>query len=77
MPGNHLMRILTAIKDLILRNWEISISHVPREANHCADWLTTHFDTYNLGLHILEEAPHQFLSLITADASDVSWHRAN
>lgn len=56
LPGNHLLRLVSAIKELLGRNWEISITYVPREANHCADWIATHFDSYDLGLHILEEA---------------------
>lgn len=74
--GSHHLRIITAIKDLLGRDWEVTISHVLREANHCADWLATHFDSFDLGLHILEEAPHQISSYLTADAIGVSWPRA-
>lgn len=71
------MRIISAIKELLGRNWNISIEHLPRESNHCADWIAMHFFTFDLGLHIPLEVPHQLSAHLTADALNVSFPRAN
>ena len=47
--------LLSAIQELLSRDWHCSIRHVHREANACADWMATHFDSVPLGLHTFED----------------------
>lgn len=64
-------RLLDAIRELLTRPCKCSIKHIYREANMCADWMSTHYDDLSLGLHIFDSPPPGLSSLLTADAMEL------
>lgn len=60
--------ILADIEEYINREWQISISHVLREANSCADFLARDGSSdQNLGVKIWEDPPTALRPLLLAD----------
>lgn len=69
-------RLIDAINELIHRDWTCKITHVYREPNKCADWMATHFDDLELGLHVFNNPTTGITSALTADAMGLVWKRA-
>ena len=49
---NEYTHLIRSIRDLIKRNWVITINHIYREANFAADFLTNYALELPLGLHL-------------------------
>ncbi|XVE95562.1 hypothetical protein REPUB_Repub02eG0108700 [Reevesia pubescens] len=69
------LHIIKAIKVMQLREWSCSIDHIYREANSCADWMASHVDHLDLGLHLFDSPPGDLSPLLMADAEGVAWPR--
>ena len=59
--------IIAEIRDWLQRDWTVSISHVLREANACADFLANVGVAGNAKLQILQEPPAGLLHLLRED----------
>ncbi|KAH9648836.1 hypothetical protein KPL70_025760 [Citrus sinensis] len=57
ITANEFSPPIKSIKDLISRNWRITINHVYKEANFAADFLANHALSTPLGLHLLPNPP--------------------
>lgn len=53
MPGAH-FSLITAIKELMNRQWIITIKHIYWEANFTADSMAKLTGSFPLGLHVFE-----------------------
>ncbi|KAI9085325.1 hypothetical protein K1719_032702 [Acacia pycnantha] len=51
-----------------LRDWRVTVSHVYREGNRCADFLATYALSLEVGIHSLEEPPDGLRGLLHDDA---------
>ena len=60
--------LISAIRELLHRNWSCSITHVYREANRCADWMATNASTLHAGLHVFYNPPKGVNPSLLADA---------
>ncbi|XVF15275.1 hypothetical protein REPUB_Repub09cG0137100 [Reevesia pubescens] len=69
------LHIIKAIKVLQQREWSCMIDHIYREANSCADWMASHADHLDLGLHLFDSPPGDLSPLLMADAAGVAWPR--
>ncbi|KAL9418011.1 hypothetical protein AB3S75_040918 [Citrus x aurantiifolia] len=56
MPNAH-FSLITAIKELMNRQWLITIKHIYREANFAADSMAKLAGSLPLGLHVFENPP--------------------
>ncbi|KAI9112523.1 hypothetical protein K1719_016446 [Acacia pycnantha] len=65
------MSIIRRIQTLLSQGWRITIVHVFREGNRCADYLATYALTKEAGLHVLEEPPGGIHDLLRQDAEEV------
>ena len=59
--------VIAEIRDWLQRDWTVSISHVLREANACADFLANAGAAGNTKLQILQEPPTGLLHLLRED----------
>jgi len=53
----------------------VKMSHVPREGNSCADWVTKWARQTRQNVEITEDSPHELVDLAAADARGVSFER--
>ena len=67
--------LITSIRELLYRDWDCHLSHVFREANHCADWLAHHHNSLDVGLLTIYDPPTGLLPLLFADALGVACPR--
>lgn len=68
--------LLFNCKELLSRNWDVSVIHAYREANRVADCLANLSLQQGYGLQTLEVAPHDFQDLVIDDILGVSFPRA-
>ncbi|KAI9081098.1 hypothetical protein K1719_036857 [Acacia pycnantha] len=55
------------IQGLLNRDWRVTIIHVYREVNKCADFLATYALNLVEGIHFLQEPPETMIDLLQAD----------
>ncbi|OMO52814.1 hypothetical protein CCACVL1_29073 [Corchorus capsularis] len=67
-PGSH-SKLLDAIKEAPCKTMAV----IYQEANACADWMATHFDHLDLGLHTFDVPPQGISSLLTVDTMRLVW----
>ena len=64
----HRLPILENIQELLLKSWDISISHIRREANVPADWLAKFgANNYALDVLVFEDPPPEAGILVLRD----------
>ncbi|KAK8596020.1 hypothetical protein V6N12_064521 [Hibiscus sabdariffa] len=63
--------LVTEIKGLMSRDWHLSINHIRRESNRCADRLAALGRIQDLALAEYEEPPVELLDLIREEASSL------
>ncbi|KAJ9159056.1 hypothetical protein P3X46_024587 [Hevea brasiliensis] len=68
--------LVDSIRSLLLKDWDVQISHIYREANFSADWLASMAYSLPLGRHFLEEPPVSILSWLFHDVVGVSYNRS-
>ncbi|CAL1352415.1 unnamed protein product [Linum trigynum] len=67
--------LLSAIRRKIGQEWLVNISHVYREGNRVADWLSKHSLVYPYGVHEVANPPSELVSIVREDARGVSFER--
>ena len=67
--------IISSIQQWMLREWEVRITHIYREANMCTDWLTKFAYQTPLGLHILDQCSRNLFQFLFSDVVGVAWPR--
>jgi len=63
-PLSFLVRLC---QGFLLKDWQVRISHVYREANSLADGLANHAFSLSLGLHVFDEVPISVVTLFSKD----------
>ncbi|KAK4270869.1 hypothetical protein QN277_019637 [Acacia crassicarpa] len=66
--ANASSSIVRRIHNLLDEDWRVTITHVYREGNQCADFLATFALNLEEGLHLLQEPPRAMHFLLHADA---------
>ncbi|KAL9437050.1 hypothetical protein AB3S75_022984 [Citrus x aurantiifolia] len=67
--------LIVAIRDLLSRNWQTSISHVYREANSAADFMANMAHSAPLGLHVFSNPLVGIYSIMSQDLFGVTQPR--
>ncbi|CAN1282044.1 Putative ribonuclease H protein At1g65750 [Linum perenne] len=47
--------LVSEFRELISRSWDLSLTHVFREANYCADYLANLGHQFHIGLHLFSQ----------------------
>ena len=68
---NEYTHLIRSIRDLIKRNWVITISHIYREANF--DFLANYALELSLGLHLFSIPPPGVVSFIANDLYGIAY----
>ncbi|CAL1353630.1 unnamed protein product [Linum trigynum] len=74
-PVHPYATLLSSIRRRISRDWLVRISHVYREGNRVADWLSKHSLVYPYGVHELAHPPAGLLSILRDDVQGVAFQR--
>lgn len=69
---NSHYQVVTGIKTMLAKEWEVSICHIYREANKVFDALANYAGSFPIGYHWLEEAPMEISSFIWQDKIGVA-----
>ena len=69
---NAFSALLTAVRELLSRNWHTAITHIYREANSAADFMANMAHSAPLGLHVFPNPPMGIYSIISQDLFRVS-----
>ncbi|CAI0429676.1 unnamed protein product, partial [Linum tenue] len=48
---HHYMATISRFHELLKRDWEVSVNHVYREGNRCADFLADQGHNFSFGFH--------------------------
>ena len=72
---NEFYALVVAIRELISRNWQVSITHIYREANSAADFMANMAHSYPHGLHLFSSPPVGIYSIIVQDLFGVTQPR--
>lgn len=67
--------LICGIKDLMNKPWRVKISHVFREGNQAADWLSTLAFTLSFGMHKIDSPPPEISNILIHDANGVGYLR--
>ena len=62
---NALYALIVAILDLLSRNWQISITHIYREAKSAADFMANMAHSVLFCLHLFSSPPVSIYSIIS------------
>lgn len=68
--------LLHVIKELLTRDWNVSLQHVYREANHSADFLANLALSVPVGIHVHESPPVGLNVWLQHDMYGVSYTRS-
>ena len=63
------------VRELLLRDWEVRISHIYRETNHVVDFLASIGHSTPLGVCFFDSIPNGLGSLLSDDIAGVSFSR--
>ena len=72
---NEFYALVVAIREIISRNWQVSITHIYREANSAADFMANMAHSYPHGLHLFSSPPVGIYSIIVQDLFGVTQPR--
>ena len=72
---NEYSPLVSSIKELIHRNWHISVNHVYREANFAADSIVNYASDLPIGLHNLSSPPACVIPFLLHDMYGVAHPR--
>ncbi|KAL9441410.1 hypothetical protein AB3S75_019988 [Citrus x aurantiifolia] len=73
---NHYAPLIRAIKDYLKMDWQVSISHIYREANFAADYMASRAFSIPLGLTIYHTPPLGISPFLFKDAYGVAHSRS-
>ncbi|KAL9411281.1 hypothetical protein AB3S75_044970 [Citrus x aurantiifolia] len=72
---NEFYALVVAVQELVSRNWQISITHIYREANSATDFMANMAHSHPHGLHLFSSPPVGIYSIIVQDLFGVSQPR--
>ena len=72
---NAFYALVVAIRKLLSRNWQVSLTHIFREANSAADFKANMAHSVPHGLHLLTSPPVGIYSIILQDMFGVAQPR--
>ena len=72
---NMFYALVVAVRKLLSRNWQTSITHIYREANSAADFMANMAHSVLLGLHVFSNPPMGIYSIISQDIFGVTQPR--
>lgn len=64
--------LMVAIREILSRNWQVSITHIYREANSAADFMANMALSVPIGLHSFPNPPVGIYSIISQDIFEVT-----
>ncbi|BBN67603.1 Polynucleotidyl transferase, ribonuclease H-like superfamily protein [Prunus dulcis] len=67
-PSHPLSNLIHSCKDMLLRDWECSISHIYREQNIAADHMAHMGQSSSLGYHVVDLLPPSIVSPLANDS---------
>ncbi|XVF67677.1 hypothetical protein PTKIN_Ptkin10aG0140800 [Pterospermum kingtungense] len=67
--------LLSAIRELLARNWEVQVFHIYRECNRVADLLASRAVLHERGLHIVDIPSGTIQDALWDDVIGVAWSR--
>jgi hypothetical protein len=67
--------LISAIKHLLLLNWDVDLTHTLHEGNSAANHLARFGTSASLGLIVLQDAPRDIFSILLVDALGVTFTR--
>ncbi|CAL1407041.1 unnamed protein product [Linum trigynum] len=74
-PLHPYATLLAAIRRKIAQDWVVRLSHVYREGNRVADWLSKHSLVYPYGVHEMPNSPQALVPLLREDDQGVTFPR--
>ncbi|KAK4267482.1 hypothetical protein QN277_024257 [Acacia crassicarpa] len=63
--------LVRRIQRLLDQEWRVTVTHVYREGNRCADILATYALNFSEGIHFLDDPPEDLQTLLREDADGV------
>ncbi|KAK4260108.1 hypothetical protein QN277_003266 [Acacia crassicarpa] len=63
--------MVRCIQKLLDKDWRVTISHVFREGNRCADLLASYALDLEIGIHFFCEPPEGLVDMLRADLDGV------
>ena len=64
---NAFYALVVAIRELLSKNWQVSITHIYREANSAADFMANMAHSIPVGLHLFPNQSVGIYSIISQD----------
>ena len=69
---NEFYALVAAIRELVSRNWQISITHIYWEANSAVDFMANMTHSLPHGVHLFSSPPVGIYSIIVQDSFGVT-----
>ena len=69
---NVFYALVVAVRNLLSRNWQVSLSHIFREANSAADFMASMAYSVPYGVHVFNSPPVGIYSFILQDIVGVA-----
>ena len=66
-------RLVRYINQLLNRRWEVTIAHIYRKGNRCADVISNYTLSLLQGLHILEDLSNAVKKILIEDIEGISF----
>ena len=70
--SNVFYALVVAVRDLLSRSWQVSLSHIFREANSAADFMASMAHSIPYGLQVFDSPPVGIYSIILQDIFGVA-----
>ena len=71
---NAFYTLVVAIRELLSKNWHVSITHIYREANSAADFMTNMTYSVSFGLHLFPNLHVGIYFIISQDMFEITQH---
>ncbi|KAF7808046.1 ribonuclease H [Senna tora] len=72
--GSNLRPLQHKISCLLASDWEVKATHIPRNANGCADTIAKHSLASSIGFNMLDNHPYVVVSVMLRDANNSIIH---
>ncbi|CAN1156433.1 Putative ribonuclease H protein At1g65750 [Linum perenne] len=72
IPSNQHASEVLIIRELIKSDWEVAISHIYREGNFAADYLTNLVHRFPRGIHLISLPDRNLSYFLLRDCIDIS-----
>ncbi|KAF2289288.1 hypothetical protein GH714_034137 [Hevea brasiliensis] len=75
-PPGAVLLVVSAIQFILTPDWKVTFSHVLRDANYAADWLTGHLHIHDFGVEVLDTLPADLVPWLMHDLVGVAYFRS-